>query len=772
MKILVLAEKPSASKDYANILNCTDRHDGYFEGDKYICTYSFGHLFQLKEPNDYDSDYKVWDINKLPIIPNTFETKLIENARKQFNVIKSLVDRADVTYIINGGDAGREGELIQRFILEATGTNKVVKRLWVSSLTPEAIKKGFENLVDSNKYDDLYEAAKARIELDWLLGMNYTRAYTTKRGRGVTLSVGRCQTPILNLIVTRDLEIENFKPTPYYELFSTFQDYKGKYIDKDLNSKIEKSDIAEAIKNEIIKKQGEIKSIDKEVISKPHPQLYNLTNLQKVMNRKYGFSAKKTLDIAQKLYEEHKILSYPRTSSRYLSEDFVAEFPQRLKVISFGKFESAINKLDLSNLKATKRFVDNNKITDHHAIVPTNSTKIAENYAKLSKDEAQLFDEVVLTFISCFYPDYKYESTKIITTVAKYDFITTGIKEIFKGWKEIYTEVDSDGEDTDNAAEEFQIIPDLSIGKKELVIDVDIKSKKTKAPGRFTEASLLAQFEKYGLGTEATRAGLIETLITREFILKDKKSLVFTKLGRDLISIVDNNIKSVELTADIERKLEDIAEGKIKKAVLMNEIKSSLKAEIMNIQNSEGDTIEKEKIIVGKCPLCQGDVIKHKNGFGCSNWKDKECKFFISSEIAGVKLSDATIKQLLENKKTGVIKGFKSKGKDTTFDAVLKFNDEYAVVFDFETGLGVCPICKIGHINTTEFGYGCSNWKNGCKFSIRQEIAGKKISDVQVVKLIENGVTGFIKGFKGKNGLFDACLIIDDGKITFKFKKK
>lgn len=771
---LVMAEKPSAANDYAKALGCKEKKDGYIEGNNYIVTWAYGHLFSLEEPGEYNEKFKKWELEDLPIIPEKFNIKLINGAGKQFKIIKNLINRPDVDMIINGGDPGREGELIQRYILMAAGNKKPVKRLWINTLTESEIKKAFENLKSSEQYDSLYYAATARNEIDWLIGMNYTRAYTLKKGKGVVLSIGRCQTPMLNMIAQRDDEIKKFVSVPYYEIEAQFNDYKGKYINNE-TSRIDTKQEAEEIKKFISDKTGTIIKLETESKNTPPPQLYNLTNLQKIMNKKYGFSAQKTLDIAQELYEKHKILSYPRTSSRYLSTGLVSEFPNRLNILSFGDFKSFVDKLDKDNLKVTKRFVDDSKLSDHYALIPTDNQDIGKIYKELDEDEKHEFDEVVLSFIVCFYPDYEYESTTIITNIEKYDFKTTGKKEIQKGWKEIYQNADQDSEEEQNISN-----VNVMKGKKENVLGTEIKNKKTEPPKKFTEATLLTQLEKYGIGTEATRAGIIETLIKREFIIRQsenkKQHLVSTQLGKDLLNTIETKeLKSVELTSELEKKLEGIAEGKVKKSEVINEMVNTLKSNVKAVLESKGEQIGIHRQVLGQCPFChEGQITENKSGYGCSKYKENNCNFFIRKEIQGKKIAPEQVKKLVQTGKTDIIQGFKTKNGEKTFDAALIIEDK-AIKFKFtsDEDLYQCPACKKGKIRSGRKGYYCSEYKNGCKLFIAYEIAGKKLTTSQVKKLIEKGKTDIIKGFKNKNGdEFEAALIIKDGIVKFETKKK
>lgn len=762
---LVLAEKPSVAMDYSKALDCNIKKDGYFEGNNFIVSWAFGHLFSLKEPQEYDESLKEWNLETLPIVPDQFSFKLIPSGAKQFKILKELINRPDVEKIYNGGDPGREGELIQRYILAAARNKKPVFRLWIPSLTPEEIKKGFKNVKPSSNYDNLYYSAAARNEIDWLIGLNYTRAYTKKKGKNVTLTIGRCQTPILNMIVERDLQFENFVPEPYYEIKAQFQDYIGKFIREDNTTKIVNREEAEKINGIITNKTGIIKSILKEIKSKPHPQLFNLTNLQKAMDRKYGFSAQKTLDLAQSLYEKHKILSYPRTASRYLSENMANVLPERLEKLNFGFFSGHINKIDLNNLKITKRFVDSSKLTDHHAIIPTEYVT-EEIYSNLSNDEKKVFDEVVITFISCFYSDYKYENTIIITEVEKYLFRTSGNKELEKGWTEIL-----DMED-DEEKEENVITADLSEGQSEKIINSEIENKKTKPLPRYTVATLLAQLEKNNIGTEATRAKLLENLSDREYVKRDKKSLISSQLGRDLINCIETELlKSVELTADLENKLEGIANGKVTKASIIKDVVADLTKNIQALKESNGEMVEKHNTVVGKCPKCKANVLSYKSGYGCENFKEQKCDFFLKNKISGQNISEKQVIKLLDKGSTDVIKSFKNKeGKE--FDAAIILKEDGTIGFYFPEKLK-CPICNKGIIIKGQKGYGCTEYKNGCKFFIGSTIAQKKITDSQVIKLVEKKKTPVIKGFKNKEGKeFNAALVLDnEGKIHFEISK-
>lgn len=765
-KKLVIAEKPSVAYDYAKVLNCNNKKDGYIEGDNYIVTWCLGHLFTLKEPGDYKDKYDKWKFQNLPIIPERFEIKLNQAGKKQFPIIKKLINRSDVTEIINGGDAGREGELIQRYVINYSRTDKPVKRLWVSSLTEEEIKRGFDNLQPQSEYNGLYEAAKTRAELDWLIGINYTRAYTTQNQGNNLIVVGRVQTAILNLIKTRDKKRDNFEPKPYKQVIATFKDYQGKYINQQGNTKVFDFGLVKEIKSNCKNKTGKIVEVDRKKKKKYAPKLFNLTGLQKRMNKKYGFSAQRTLDIAQKLYEKYKILSYPRTDSKYLETAHKKELPQILRKISFSKYKSYTDQLNLNNLSFSKRFINDKKVGDHHAIIPTNNSKMQSIYEdKLTNDGKKLFDEVVLRLIVQFFDSYRYSSTKVITEIAgKYTFKSKGISVIDKGWKEIYPD-----------KREKNALPQLKEGEKKDVTQIEVENKKTKPPKAYNESSLLAKLEKYGIGTEATRAGIIEKLLSRKYITRQGKKLVSTISGRKVIdTIITDSLKSPELTGKLEEKLNKIKEGKFRREEVLSEEIKMLKEEINKLKDKNIAVDKERKKSICQCPKCEtGVIVKRKGFYGCTNWNEEgiECDFTIN-KIAKKMLTKNQVKRLCTKEKTKKLRGFKSKDGDK-FSAKLELNDNYDIEFNFKKEkLGTCPQCGEGEIIEGKKGYGCSRWKEGCEFVIWKRIAGKRISKNQAKKLIKKGKTRKLKGFKSKKGnKFSAKLNLnDDYEVEFIFE--
>ncbi len=770
LKKLVIAEKPSAGKDYAKILGCTKRHDGYMEGQKYIVTWSFGHLFSLAEPETYNSKYKKWIFEDLPIVPRKFKLTLMDSAKKQYKIIKGLINRDDVALIINGGDAGREGELIQRYIINSTKTTKPIKRVWVSSLTAEAIRKGFNNLHSASKYDSLYQSAKIRAEIDWLIGINYTRAYTTQNMGNKAIVIGRVQTAILNLIYVRENENKNFNPIPYKEIEAKFENYSGKYIDGN-NYRIFDFDLADKIYNDCKNKEGKIKKITKKKKLKYAPKLFNLTDLQKLMNKKYKFSSQKTLNIAQNLYERYKILSYPRTDSKFLAETHKKEIPGILCNLNFAKFTTYISSIDLGQLRYTKRFIDDSKITDHHAIIPAHNKDISSIYKKISSDEKLLFDEVVRRLVSQFYKPYTYQSTKLITVVNDYQFESKGIIVLDEGWKAIYP---------DKNKKDKSLPVDLKKDMIKKVRKINMIDKKTEAPALYDESDLLAQLDKYSIGTVATRAGIIEKLLSRKYIIEDKKKLITTAAGRNIIDIINTEeLKNPELTGILERKLEGIRSGKIESEELLSEEINKLKSEIKKLKDINID-IGKANVAKGivACPACQsGALVKRKSFYGCTNWnKDNiNCGFTIN-KIAGKMLTENQLKMLCEKGKTNILKGFKNK-KGKKFSAKLILDDNFKIKFAFpdknqeKAEEIICPICKKGKIIDKGNFFGCSDYnKSNCKFTIGKNILSKKISLATVKKLCCEGTTNDLKGFKSKAGKsFSARLKLVEGKVKFEF---
>lgn len=574
-KVLVIAEKPSVGQDIAKVLGCKIKKAGYFVGETHIVTWAIGHLVSLAEPEDYDPALKKWSLNTLPIIPQKVKLKNILKTKKQFEVINELINSSEVDYLVCATDAGREGELIFRYIYHMSGCSKPFKRLWISSMTDEAIKKGFANLKDGQEYDNLYLSARCRSEADWLVGINATRAFTVRQG--ALLSIGRVQTPTLALIVKRQQEIEAFQAQEYWQVKAIYAEgFSGLWHGTDQNnSKISSREIAESISSKVNGKTGLITDIQQESKRELPPQLYDLTSLQRDANKTHGFSAKKTLELCQKLYETHKVITYPRTDSRYLSDDIAPQLKGLLFRLNQEPYQSFVQELiKLDKLPVTKRIVDNSKVSDHHAIIPT-----GKPWSKLNQDELKVFSLVATRFIAAFFPPFEYEITTGVVEIEKETFISKGKVILKEGWKALYSKNE----------EQEQALPVIAVGQQLRVGQVEIEEKKTQPPKPYTEAGLLSAMENAGrlvededikdalkeggLGTPATRAGIIERLIQVGYIERKGKALIPTFKGRKLIEIVPEQLKSPETTGKWEKGLNVMVKGQMEPNRFMDSIK-------------------------------------------------------------------------------------------------------------------------------------------------------------------------------------------------------
>lgn len=678
-KILVLAEKPSVAKDIAAVLGAASRGNGFFSGEKYIVSWAVGHLVTLYEPAEYDEKYKKWRFEDLPLIPDTMKIKPLEGTLKQFQIIKRLMEDKNIDSLICATDAGREGELIFRYTYEAALCKKSFKRLWISSMTDEAIKEGFASLKDSSFYDNLYSSARCRSEADWLVGMNASRAFTLKYN--ALLSIGRVQTPTLAIIVNRQREIDDFKPQDYYEVNSIYDGFKGTWFNKDTKeTKIEKKEEAEELSEKIKGQFAVVANIDNDKKKQVPPLLYDLTELQRDCNKKFGFSAQKTLDIIQSLYEKRKMVTYPRTDSRYLSSDMVGKIKSTISKLNIKPYEEYVSYIQkLPKLPLSKRIIDDKKITDHHAIIPTD---VRPNLNSLSEDEFKAYDLIVKRFLCVFYPNYEYTLTKITTEILEENFMTKGKTIVKLGYMELYKskdkgEADSEKEDVDASEQE---LPKLKKNDKIPVLDSEILQKKTKAPSSYNEASLLSAMENAGrfvedeelkeqlkdggLGTPATRAAIIERLIKVGYIGRKGKSLFPTEKGIKLIGIVPKELKSPETTGKWEKGLTSIAKGKLDSERFMESIKRYVKYIIaeskvpnpsISFQSEyKGDKKGTTPENLGVCPRCKkGVILEHSKGFYCSSWKNG-CDFKLwknQLQMFGVTLDSSLIKTLLKEGK-------------------------------------------------------------------------------------------------------------------------
>lgn len=601
-KILVLAEKPSVGRDIARVLGCKNEKNGYIEGQKYIVTWALGHLITLADPEIYDKKYKKWEINDLPILPKDLKTVVIKKTSKQFNIVKALLNRNDIKEVVIATDAGREGELVARWIIEKSHIKKPIKRLWISSSTDKAIKEGFSKLKDGKEYNNLYYSAIARAEADWIVGINATRALTTKYN--ASLSCGRVQTPTLAMILKREEEIRNFKPKDYYTLNILVEKagrfLKLSWIDKNNSTTTFNKEKIEEVKKKITGQNLKIIDIKKSDKKKYSPALYDLTELQRDANKIFGFSAKETLSIMQKLYEHHKVLTYPRTDSRYLTDDIVDTLKDRIKAVNTSEYSKVCTKLLKTNIKANKSFVDNSKVSDHHAIIPTEERVFLGD---LSDKERKIYDLVVKRFLSVLSSPFEYEQTTIKATCGKEIFTAKGNKIKKLGWRENYN-LDDD--------EIYDSIIDVVEGDNLKIYSVSIESKKTNPPSYLNEATLLTEMEKHNLGTVATRADIIEKLFNSFFIELKNKEIHITSKGRQLLDLAPKDLKSPELTAKWEKTLTDISKGKSKKSDFINQMKNYSKDIVKEIKNSE-NKFKHDNITRNKCPNC-GKFMLEVNG--------------------------------------------------------------------------------------------------------------------------------------------------------------
>ena len=640
MKHLVIAEKPSVGRDIARVLHCNKKTNTYIEGTDYIVTWALGHLVTLADPEQYDEQYKTWNMDTLPMLPEHWKLVVIKQTGRQFHAVKELIFRKDVSDIIIATDAGREGELVARWILDKAGNQKPLKRLWISSVTDKAIREGFQNLRPGKSYEPLYRAAVARAQSDWVVGINATRALTCKYN--AQLSCGRVQTPTLAMIAAREEEIRTFKPVPYYGLKAavggitfTWTDARSgssRSFDKDRIQAIKQASAPSLLVTDVRKKLKKTFA----------PALYDLTALQQEANQKFGFSAKQTLNIMQRLYENHKVLTYPRTDSRYLTTDIVPTLKERLKACAVGPYSKIAGRLSMQKLQANKSFVNDSKVSDHHAIIPT------EQFVQLdhmSNEERKIYDLVVRRFLAVLSPACEYEETSISGTIGEELFSAKGNFIRSAGWREVYESGYTDGEDEEEPTAFSQIsLPDLKKGETLPVTTLTITEGKTKPPAYFTEGTLIAAMEnpvKYlrykdkdvvktlgetgGLGTVATRADIIEKLFNSFLMEKKENEIHITSKGKQLLSLVPSDLKSPELTASWEMRLQAIAKGKESDKAFMKEIEHYTKALIQEIKSADG-TFRHDNMTRTKCPECGKFMLevngKHGKMLVC---QDREC---------------------------------------------------------------------------------------------------------------------------------------------------
>src|SRR5919202_1695172 len=713
-KTLVIAEKPSVGRDIAAALpGAFAKNETYLESGEYVITWAVGHLVELAQPEDYDEKLKKWRMADLPIVPEDFRLKPRDaKSKKQLTAIRKLLERDDVDRVVNACDAGREGELIFAYIYESAGSKKPVERLWISSMTKQAIREGFERLRPGKQLAPLEAAARSRSEADWLVGMNATRAATI-RGRawvGGVVSLGRVQTPTLALIVKREREIQAFVPEPYWLVHAQFDPrYEGLWFEGEETRIMGDGGAkrAEEISTKVSGADGVVESVERKEQSERAPLLYDLTSLQRDANRRYGFSARRTLQAAQSLYEAKKAITYPRTSSRYLSGDMV---PQ-LKLVAaslqpISDYREAASFVVRMEQLPLARVVNDAKVDDHHAIIPT---EIDHDVTDFTPDERRVFDLVARRFLAVFHPPARYARTTIVTLVEDERFRTRGKVTLEAGWRSVYG-VQSDEErkaqEEEGEGEGIEL-PELRQGQKVRCLTAASEAKETKPPPRYTEATLLSAMEtagklvddeelreamkERGLGTPATRAETIETLIRREYIERVAKDLQPTPKGLQVITMLEEHpLTSPELTGDWEKRLADIEHGKDDRGAFIDGIADFTRRTVEQIAALDKEKLRPERVELGLCPRCgaaTGEIIRENSrAYGCTSWKSREepgCGFVIWKRVAGRSVTPEIARQLLENgRTTEVISGFRSRaGKP--FRARLVLNDEGKVEFDF-----------------------------------------------------------------------------------------
>jgi len=808
-KSLIIAEKPSVARDLARVLGKFHHDKDYYENDRYVISSAVGHLVEIVPPEGAEVKRGKWNLENLPVLPKHFDLAPIEKNQARLQVLKRLIKRADVTEIINACDAGREGELIFRNTIRWTGTKKPTRRLWLQSMTSEAIREGFEHLRSEQEMQPLADAALSRAESDWLVGINATRALTSfnsRTGGFQKTAAGRVQTPTLAILAAREEKIRSFKPRPYFEVHGDFQVQAGSYPGRWFDENFKKGDDedarperiwnragAEAIERKCAGKTGVITE-EKKPTTQASPLLYDLTTLQREANGLFGLSAKRTLQLAQALYERHKVLTYPRTDSRYLPEDNLAQVQKVMSSFEDRTLATHAEKALRSDwVKPTKRVFNNAKVSDHHAIIPTGASPV-----HLDEFERKIFDMVARRTIAVFYPPAQFEVTTRITRVEGEPFKTEGKVIVDPGWLAVYGK---------EAAVANEAVVSVKPNESAKVLKIEIKPNETNPPARFNEATLLSAMEgagklvedeelreamrERGLGTPATRAQIIEGLIADGYVERKGKELVVSAKGLSLITLLRNlqadALSTPELTGEWEYRLKEMAHGKLDRQRFMNDIRDLTREIVEKVRNFRGEEIHGEYATIdGKCPNCGSGPIKEDyKTFRCQNcdwlmWKTMASRQFMPEEVA----------ELLSKGRVGPLRGFRSK-LGRAFEATVKLGEDKKPQFDFgENGLngeiqidkskheaiGLCPVCHKGQVFAAERVYVCENAvasPKTCSFRLSKTILHREIPQEQVQKLIATGKTDLLRKFISKKGRpFSAYLKLDKGKVGFEFEPR
>jgi DNA topoisomerase-3 len=821
-KTLVIAEKPSVAGDLAKALGKFKKEKGYYEGDTMVISHTVGHLLEIQEPDSFKVVRGKWSLENLPVLPTHFDLIPREKAQDQLRILKKLLARKDVSEVVNACDAGREGELIFRYVAQHFKNQKPVKRLWLQSMTADAIRQGFATLRDDAEMIPLGEAATCRSESDWLVGINGSRAmtafYKELLGGFQVTPVGRVQTPTLAILVEREEKIRNFKARPYFEIHGTFAvaagTYPGKWFDEDFKKSDDEDAKSERLWDRVkadeiqTKCQGKTGTVSEErkPTTQAPPLLYDLTTLQREANGRFGFSAKRTLQLAQSLYERHKVLTYPRTDSRYLPSDNLPIAKKVLAGLDEPLATHARKALANDWVKPTPRIFNNAKVSDHHAIIPTGASP-----DKLDEYEMKLYDLVARRFIAVFYPPAKFEVTKRITTIEGEKFKTDGKILREPGWLEVYGKLAA-GEDDDS------LVP-VKEGEPAAAESIEVKELETKPPARYNEATLLSAMEgagkrievaelreamsQRGLGTPATRAAIIEGLLTQEYIRREGRELAASAKGMKLITalreIKIDALSSPELTGEWEHKLKEMEAGRFKRDAFMEEIRTLVANVIAKIKDASGH-VNSETMrgnfhdLPTKCPRC-GSTAGFKESFKAYDCKNQECKLVVWKTVSSRELEPTEVTTLLETGSVGPIKGFKSKmGRPFEAKLALSEGTEWKTTFDFGDGgirsnepfnkeaatliVEQCPVCEKGGIYEAGIAYACEHGlgpEKKCAFRMGKMILQREMSPDDVRKICTEGKTNLLTKFISKKGRpFNAFLVLDkkSGKVGFEFEER
>ncbi|PRX71858.1 DNA topoisomerase-3 [Cohnella sp. SGD-V74] len=628
MKTLVLAEKPSVAREIARVMGSHNKNKSYIEGPKYVVTWALGHLVGLAEPEDYDSKLGSWALEDLPILPESMKLKVLRESSHQFKAVQQLMRRPDIGELIVATDAAREGELLARWIIDMVKWKKPFQRLWISSQTDKAIKEGFASLKPGSQYERLYQSARCRAEADWMIGLNVTRALTCKFGS--PLSAGRVQTPTLGMIMQRETEILSFRSEEYSQIRINLGNFEALWRGSNGDSRIFDAEKAKELQNKLTGKSGRISSLKKSEKSVPHPLAYDLTELQRDANRLLGFSAKMTSNVLQRLYEQHKLVTYPRTDSRYLTSDMADTLKERLSSVAIGPYAPLARPLLRGQLPLSKRVVDDSKVTDHHAIIPTEQVVMLN---ALSNEERKLYDLIVRRFISLFYGPARFDQVAVTVEAAGETLSAKGTTIKDAGWRAVYDGQSLDEEEGDDSADDKDaLLPELRQGETVEIKQCRIQTGRTSPPKRYTEAALLTQMEKHGLGTPATRADIIEKLVSSDTIDRQGNLLHPTGKGKQLIELAPSDLRTPELTARWEADLERIARGQGKADPFLKSIRDMARELVSGVKNSEA-TYVPHNVSASHCPDCGTRMLEKKTKRGtlltCPN---EDCGYRRSGE--------------------------------------------------------------------------------------------------------------------------------------------